>query len=82
MPYLLRSKLKLLLEQGDGQDDLAAFIDGAMKFPERKALLEVIISQYEEICDIPYFPAIYPHFSRQISYVQFCLCIIDGYKTN
>ena len=43
LPYLLRSKLKLLFERGDGQDDLAAFIDSAMKIPERRALLEVCL---------------------------------------
>nr|QOY44576.1 DNA-dependent protein kinase catalytic subunit [Alvinella pompejana] len=43
LPYLIHSKLKLLLENGEGQDDLATFIDNAMKVTERRALLE---SQY------------------------------------
>ncbi|XP_064600499.1 DNA-dependent protein kinase catalytic subunit-like [Liolophura sinensis] len=39
LPYLLRSKLKLML-QGDNQQSLLSFVDQAMKSAEQKAVLE------------------------------------------
>uniref|UniRef100_H3B272 DNA-dependent protein kinase catalytic subunit n=1 Tax=Latimeria chalumnae TaxID=7897 RepID=H3B272_LATCH len=44
LPYLMRSKVKLLL-LGQGDQSLLTFIDNAMKVEERKALLETHYSQ-------------------------------------
>ncbi|XP_048248370.1 DNA-dependent protein kinase catalytic subunit-like [Haliotis rufescens] len=40
LPYLLRSKLKLMLQGNEKQQSLLTFIDDAMKDVERKVLLE------------------------------------------
>ncbi|XP_076445486.1 DNA-dependent protein kinase catalytic subunit-like [Babylonia areolata] len=45
LPYLLRSKVKQMLQGDDGQQSLLSFIDAAMKVPDRKLHLE---SRYSE----------------------------------
>ncbi|KAH0617727.1 hypothetical protein JD844_016250 [Phrynosoma platyrhinos] len=44
LPYVIRSKLKLLL-QGENDQSLLSFIDEAMKTEQRKALMEMYYSQ-------------------------------------
>ncbi|CAM5116256.1 unnamed protein product [Natator depressus] len=44
LPYIIRSKLKLLLHGGNDQS-LLTFIDEAMKIEQRKALIEMYYSQ-------------------------------------
>ncbi|XP_042320371.1 DNA-dependent protein kinase catalytic subunit [Sceloporus undulatus] len=44
LPYVIRSKLKLLL-QGENDQSLLTFIDEAMKTEQRKALIEMYYSQ-------------------------------------
>ncbi|XP_053105021.1 DNA-dependent protein kinase catalytic subunit isoform X2 [Hemicordylus capensis] len=44
LPYIIRSKLKLLL-QGGGDQSLLTFIDEAMKTEQKKALIEMYYSQ-------------------------------------
>ncbi|XP_048363545.1 DNA-dependent protein kinase catalytic subunit isoform X2 [Sphaerodactylus townsendi] len=44
LPYIIRSKLKLLLHGGDDQS-LLTFIDDAMKTEQKKALIEMYYSQ-------------------------------------
>lgn len=44
LPYIIRSKLKLLLHGGSDQS-LLTFIDEAMKTEEKKALIEMYYSQ-------------------------------------
>ena len=41
LPYLLRSKVKLMLQGDDSQQSLLTFIDSSLKVPERKLHLEV-----------------------------------------
>ena len=41
LPYIIRSKVKLMLQGDEDQQPLLKFIDNSMKTPEPKAFLEV-----------------------------------------
>ncbi|KAK3580733.1 hypothetical protein CHS0354_005741 [Potamilus streckersoni] len=45
LPFILRSKLKLMLQGDENQQDLLTFIDNSMKVPDQKILLENRYSQ-------------------------------------
>ena len=52
LPYVMRGKLKLLLEGDDNQESLLQFVDRSVKLPERKALLEVDLWKYYHSIDV------------------------------
>ena len=41
LPFILQSKVKLMLQGDENQQSLLNFIDSAMKVPDRKLILEV-----------------------------------------
>ena len=45
LPYIMRSKVKLMLHGDKDQQTLLDFVDAAMKNPEQKSLLEVCLEK-------------------------------------
>ncbi|XP_076075287.1 DNA-dependent protein kinase catalytic subunit-like [Mytilus galloprovincialis] len=46
LPYIMRSKVKLMLQGDEDQQTLLDFVDGAMRNPEQKSLLESRYCEY------------------------------------
>ena len=45
LPFILQSKVKLMLQGDENQQSLLNFVDSSMKVPDRKLILEVIVTE-------------------------------------